>query len=100
MRAGSPIVVKGLAWDGGAGMRRVEVSIDEGHSWRSAELGEDHGRYSARTWQFAFTPLARARLSVAARATNMQGTTQTEQLIFNPAGYHNNVIQSINLEIV
>jgi DMSO/TMAO reductase YedYZ molybdopterin-dependent catalytic subunit len=99
MRPGSNIVVKGLAWDGGAGIRRVEVSTDEGRSWQSAELGEDYGRYSARPWQFAFTPHLRGRLPVAARATNSQGTTQTEQLIFNPSGYHNNVIQTINLEI-
>ena len=97
-RAGSEIVVKGVAWDGGAGLRRVEVSIDAGRSWQSAVLGEDLGRYSARAWQFAFTPHEHGRLSVSARATNAQGTTQTEQLIFNPAGYHNNVIQSIDVE--
>lgn len=98
-RAGAPIVAKGLAWDGGAGLRRVDVSIDGGRSWQAAELGEDHGRYSARAWQFAFTPQARGPLSVAARAANAQGTTQTEQLIFNPAGYHNNVIQPVTIEV-
>ena len=98
-RAGTPIVTRGLAWDGGAGLRRVDVSIDGGRSWQAAELGEDLGRYSARTWQFAFAPRARGPLSVAARATNAQGTTQTEQLIFNPAGYHNNVIQPVTIEV-
>ena len=98
-RAGTPIVTRGLAWDGGAGLRRVDVSIDGGRSWQAADLGEDLGRYSARAWQFAFAPRARGRLSVAARATNAQGTTQTEQLIFNPAGYHNNVIQPVTIEV-
>ncbi len=98
-RAGSQLVVKGLAWDGGAGLRHVEVSFDAGRSWQRAELGEDHGRFSARAWQFAFVPHARGPLAVAARATNAQGTTQTEQLIFNPAGYHNNVTPVINVEI-
>ena len=32
-----------------------------------------------------------------ARATSRQGTTQTSELIFNPAGYHNNVMQRIVL---
>lgn len=98
-RAGSHIIAKGLAWDGGAGLRRVEVSVDGGRSWQSAELGEDHGRFSARGWHFEFSPRARGPMSVAARATNVQGTTQTEQLIFNPAGYHNNVIQPVNIVI-
>ena len=98
--AGAQLIVKGIAWDGGAGLRHVEISIDGGRTWQVADLGEDHGRFSARGWQFAFVPPARGRLSVAARATNAQGTTQAEQLIFNPAGYHNNVIQPITVEIV
>jgi hypothetical protein len=35
-----------------------------------------------------------------ARATNAQGATQAESLIFNAAGYHNNVIQRIELMVV
>jgi hypothetical protein len=30
-------------------------------------------------------------------ATNKLGQSQTAELIFNPAGYHNNVMQSIAL---
>ena len=30
-------------------------------------------------------------------ATNAIGQTQVAELIFNPAGYHNNVMQSITL---
>ena len=99
-RTGAPILVKGIAWDGGAGIRRVDVSLDDGRVWHSAELGEDHGRFSLRPWQFVFTPRTQGRLAVMARATNAQGTTQTEELIFNAPGYHNNVIRKLNLEIV
>ena len=99
-RTGAPILVKGIAWDGGAGIRRVDVSLDDGRVWHSAELGEDHGRFSLRPWQFVFTPRTQGRLAAMARATNAQGTTQTEELIFNAPGYHNNVIRKLNLEIV
>jgi hypothetical protein len=34
-----------------------------------------------------------------ARASNTQGTTQTFELIFNAPGYHNNVVQTVSLEI-
>jgi DMSO/TMAO reductase YedYZ molybdopterin-dependent catalytic subunit len=94
------IVVKGLAWDGGYGIRRVEVSIDEGRTWEGAELGTDVGRYSFRPWQFAFTPRAKGHLSVMARASNTQGASQTFELIFNGPGYHNNVIHKVGVEIV
>jgi DMSO/TMAO reductase YedYZ molybdopterin-dependent catalytic subunit len=97
--AGAPVLVKGLAWDGGYGIRRVEVSVDEGRTWQGAELGADLGRYSFRPWHFAFRPRTRGRLTVLARASNAQGSTQTDELIFNGPGYHNNVIQKVAIEI-
>jgi hypothetical protein len=32
-----------------------------------------------------------------ARATALDGSTQVDRLVFNPAGYHNNVVQKIPL---
>ncbi len=53
--------LRGLAFDGGTGIRRVEVSIDGGATWRDATLGADLGRFSFRGWQLAATfPHARA----------------------------------------
>jgi len=97
--AGKPVVVKGIAWDAGYGIRRVEVSIDGGRSWRTAELGDDLGRFSFRAWRFAFAPRSKGRLTVMARATNAQGAVQTDAWIQNPAGYQNNVVQSIGINI-
>jgi hypothetical protein len=37
---------------------------------------------------------------VMARATSRSGETQVEQLIHNPAGYHHNVIQRLDLKII
>jgi DMSO/TMAO reductase YedYZ molybdopterin-dependent catalytic subunit len=99
VKAGSPLVVKGIAWDAGYGIRGVDVSVDGGRSWQSAELGADLGRFSFRPWQYVFKP-ARGRYTVSARASNGLGATQVDQLIFNPAGYNNNVIQRIGVEAV
>jgi sulfite dehydrogenase (cytochrome) subunit A len=33
-----------IAWDGGYGIRTVEVSTDGGKSWAGAKLGDDLGR--------------------------------------------------------
>lgn len=98
-KAGRPVVVKGIAWDGGYGIRMVEVSSDAGKTWQQAELGRDLGRFSWRQWQYAFTPRKAGVFGVMAKATNRQGATQTFELIFNPAGYHNNVVQLINLQV-
>jgi DMSO/TMAO reductase YedYZ molybdopterin-dependent catalytic subunit len=90
------VMVSGLAWDGGYGIRTVEISIDGGTTWVNAALGEDLGRYAFRPWSYAFEA-RRGKNTVMVRATNGIGQTQTANLILNPAGYHHNVIQSIEL---
>jgi DMSO/TMAO reductase YedYZ molybdopterin-dependent catalytic subunit len=90
------VTVSGLAWDGGYGIRTVEVSTDGGKSWASAKLGEDLGRYAFRPWSFELSA-KRGKNPVMVNATNKIGQTQTAALLFNPAGYHNNVMQSITL---
>jgi DMSO/TMAO reductase YedYZ molybdopterin-dependent catalytic subunit len=97
--AGRPVAVQGVAWDGGYGIRVVEVSVDDGKTWRPAELGTDHGRFSFRQWSYVFKPERKGGVVVMAKASNRAGATQTFELIFNPAGYHNNVVQRIGIEV-
>jgi DMSO/TMAO reductase YedYZ molybdopterin-dependent catalytic subunit len=96
VKAGAHANVGGIAWDGGYGIRTVEVSTNGGKTWAAATLGADTGKYAFRTWTYAFTP-PRGRTSVMARATNAIGQGQTAALILNPAGYHHNVMQSVTL---
>jgi len=93
-------VMQGIAWDGGAGIRRVEVSRDAGLTWEDATLGQDLGRYSFRPWSYRFRPDRAGALTLLVRATNTLGSTQPAELIFNNPGYHNNVIQSVTVEVV
>jgi hypothetical protein len=96
VKAGAKTTVSGIAWDGGYGIRTVECSVDGGKTWTSATLGPDLGRFAFRTFSFDMMP-KRGPNSVMARASNMIGQTQTTALIANPAGYHHNVIQTLNL---
>lgn len=97
---GKPIAVKGIAWDGGAGIERVEVSTDFGARWERAKLGRDLGRFSFREFALALPARERGSIVVMARATSHSGETQVESLIHNPAGYHHNVIQRLYVEVV
>ncbi len=94
---GQDIDVRGVAWDGGYGIHDVAVSADGGQTWYAAALGQDLGPFSFRTWSYRFRAAKAGDYPVMARATNRQGSTQTADLIFNPAGYHNNVMQRIVL---
>ncbi|MFN3813826.1 MAG: molybdopterin-dependent oxidoreductase [Aquificaceae bacterium] len=99
-KLGQTVEVKGIAWDGGYGIKTVEVSVDGGKTWRDAELGKDYGRFSWRQWMYRFRPTKRGTYAVMARATNRIGQTQTFELIWNPAGYHHNVVQKIVVKVL
>ncbi|MFZ3322949.1 MAG: molybdopterin-dependent oxidoreductase [Usitatibacter sp.] len=99
VKRGDMIDVAGVAWDGGRGIRDVEVSADGGSSWVLAQLGKDLGNYSFRTFQHKFRVPAEGSPVVMVRAYNNRGDTQVDKLIFNPAGYHHNVIPRIKLEV-
>jgi DMSO/TMAO reductase YedYZ molybdopterin-dependent catalytic subunit len=94
---GQDVEIRGIAWDAGWGIRSVDVSADGGTTWATAELGQDLGRFSFRTWKILVRPPKAGEYPIVARATNRQGMTQTSELIFNPPGYHNNVMQRIVL---
>jgi DMSO/TMAO reductase YedYZ molybdopterin-dependent catalytic subunit len=100
MRAAETVEVRGLAWDGGYGIRRVEISVDGGQVWREAELGSDVGRFGFRSFGFRFTPPRAGAYQVIAKASNGVGQTQADKLIFNPAGYHNNVPRPLNINVM
>jgi DMSO/TMAO reductase YedYZ molybdopterin-dependent catalytic subunit len=99
VKLGQPLDLRGMAWDGGYGIRTVEISTDNGASWTEAKLGDDPGRFSFRPFSFRLQPKAAGKLTVMARATNKLGQTQTAELIANPAGYHHNVMHRVTLDV-
>lgn len=96
LKAGRQTVVRGIAFDGGQGIREVAYSSDGGQSWREAKLGADMGRYSFREFSFAFTP-AKGALDLRVRAWNRSGQSQPMEALWQPAGYMRNVVESIKV---
>jgi DMSO/TMAO reductase YedYZ molybdopterin-dependent catalytic subunit len=97
VKAGS-VTIGGIAWDGGYGIRAVDMSTDGGKTWTAATLGQDLGRFAFRPFSLAI-PARNGKLTVMARATNAIGQSQTAELIANPAGYHHNVMHSVTLTV-
>jgi len=102
---GSPVpaarttLLKGIAFDGGSGIREVVVSDDEGRTWRAAELGRDHGRHAFREWSLPWTPPAVGERTLWARATNRLGQSQPIEPLWNPAGYMRNVVEPVKVKV-
>ncbi len=96
VRAGRPTLVKGIAFDGGKGIKEVSLSIDGGKTWMAAKLGKDLGKYSFREWQLPVT-LAAGSHDIRVRATNQAGQTQPATAQWNPPGYMRNVIETTSV---
>jgi DMSO/TMAO reductase YedYZ molybdopterin-dependent catalytic subunit len=94
------IEVKGLAWDGGHGIDRIEISIDEGRTWHPGSLGKDYGPYAWRLWRYRFKPMHKGHAAVMVRATNRIGNRQPFEVIGNPAGYHHNAVQTVAIQVL
>jgi sulfite dehydrogenase len=100
VKVGRRIFLKGLAFDGGTGIKTVEVSSDDGASWREAEQGKNLGRYSFRDWSLPLVPEKHGALALRVRATSMAGETQPMQATWNPGGYARNVVESVRVTAV
>jgi DMSO/TMAO reductase YedYZ molybdopterin-dependent catalytic subunit len=72
-----PVDVAGIAWSQPRGIGKVEVRMDGG-PWRPAELATEVGGDTWRMWRTRFD-LAAGSHTVAVRATDADGNTQTEQ---------------------
>ncbi|OXR28413.1 oxidase [Pseudomonas umsongensis] len=93
------VVLKGIAFDGGAGVNKVEISIDGGKVWREATLGQDLGRFSFREWTLAITFTSKGATQLMVRASNSAGETQPLQADWNPAGYRRHVIETSHVTV-
>jgi sulfite dehydrogenase len=94
--AGTAAVLKGIAFDGGTGIKDVAVSTDGGKTWQPAKLGQDLGKYSFREWTLPVT-LAAGAYVLKVRATSNGGKTQPMEPLWNPAGYMRNVVETVSV---
>jgi len=97
VEASGKFALRGIAFDGEAGVSKVEVSADDGVSWRAATLGADLGKYSFREWRLS-VPLPRGAHVLMARATNPKGQTQPLEPLWNPSGYMRNVVEHVRVQ--
>jgi hypothetical protein len=98
-RSGSGITLRGIAFDGGSGIRDVTVSTDGGKRWTTAQLGKDLGRYAFREWTLDWQPPTEGSPEILARATNRLGQSQPLDALWNPAGYMRNVVERTVLSL-
>ena len=91
--------LEGIAFDGGDGIQRVEISADAGALWMETELGDDLGRFSFRRWRMSWRPEQAGQQRLLVRATSRSGEAQPATAGWNRAGYMRNVIEELMVQV-
>lgn len=73
---GGRLDLRGVAWDGGKGITRVETSTDEGKTWAEAKLEPQATPFAWRVWTQTVTVDRQGPVPVLTRATNGDGEVQ------------------------
>ncbi len=71
-----PTDLYGWALAGPSGIKRVEVSFDDGQTWREAQLIENSSPYVWTVWKYHWTPSGPGSFRMRVRATSGDGITQ------------------------
>jgi sulfite oxidase len=79
--------IKGVAWAGETRIAKVEISIDEGNTWQTAQLVGDDRLYAWRQWQFLWQATVQGTFAIVCRATDERGHVQPAATSWNPSGF-------------
>jgi DMSO/TMAO reductase YedYZ molybdopterin-dependent catalytic subunit len=94
--ASSSLALRGIAFGGNTGVKKVEISSDGGKGWQEAKLEPDAGKYSFRRWTGSISPVKGAN-HILVRCTNSDGTAQPMEANWNPSGFMRNVVETITV---
>lgn len=84
--------VRGHAWAGERAVKQLDVSIDFGATWQTADLKTPANRYAWQHWQADIDFPQAGYFEVWARATDDKGSSQPATTPgWNPRGYLNNM---------
>ena len=93
------VIVQGFAWAGAPGVRVVEISTDNGRSWRPAGFMGEKADFAWRQWATEVEAKAPGRITVLARATDGAGEAQPLAARANASGYANNAIHRVSFRV-
>jgi len=97
----SNVMIKGIAFDSGHGIKEVLISFDDGKTWENSELEKELSAHAFRVFKFAFRPKNRGKLNIMAKAINTIGVEQpfASDIKWNHGGYKFNGIDSVAITV-
>jgi DMSO/TMAO reductase YedYZ molybdopterin-dependent catalytic subunit len=98
-KVGDSISVRGKAWAGENGISKVEISLDEGVTWKPASLAKPGNKYAWRLFTYSLRPKSQGYVTILARATDSKGNVQPIVAAWNPLGYFWNGIHRVGVTV-
>ncbi len=98
VRSGN-VLIEGRAWSGWAEVTAVQISIDGGDTWESADLDPRLDSYGWARWSWTWRAEPGSYL-LSARATDASGRTQPLGQRWSRGGFANNTIQKVPVAVI
>ncbi len=96
---GTSTEVRGHAWSGDRSIERLDISIDFGATWQSADLDAPANSGAWQNWRANVSFPQAGYYEVWARATDSAGQGQPHAVGWNPKGYVNNMMHRVGLKV-
>jgi len=91
--------VRGHAWSGDRTIEAVDISIDFGATWMTADLDLPANNGAWQNWRLDVTFPQAGYYEVWSRATDSAGVTQPFAIAWNPKGYLNNSMHRVAVRV-
>ncbi len=99
LSGGRELTVRGHAWAGDNAVRSVELSIDFGTTWISADLRRPANPFAWQRFSSQVRFPSKGYYEIWARATDDSGRQQPFAVAWNPKGYLNNSMHRIAVRV-
>ncbi|WP_423798642.1 sulfite oxidase [Neobacillus sp. SAB-20_R2A] len=91
--------IKGLAWTGEGVVISVEVSVDDGGTWKPATLHGQPRQFQWIKWSYSIVFEKNREYSIKVRAYDSNGHLQPDTAFWNRKGYGYNAVSQIKIKV-
>lgn len=90
----------GIAWTGSGTITDVELSFDNGSTWKKTDLfGESNQPYAWTNWRYLWEVKDKGEYTIMCRAKDSAGNIQPLEAIWNRKGYGYNAVYTIHVKV-
>jgi DMSO/TMAO reductase YedYZ molybdopterin-dependent catalytic subunit len=92
-------LIKGIAWTGKGAIQKVEVSFDDGVTWKETHLDPPASLYAWTSWSYEWKAHKKGKYTILSRASDSAGRVQPLKAFWNRKGYGYNEVDKVEVKI-